>query len=200
MENDFVIITERTAISLDQLMNFTITLYEAHCYTQVQLSRDFITKLLKELYAVPEKTEYIQRQIVRATKILETIEKSNANESKSWLDDERLALLNGTTQLFVDLNALAKSNDTASETVIMKKVVDNAELQVLFNHVDELVKTTERNYSAVLCQFFRFLGDEERKSFPIITNLYDEYQTASLEGKFKIILKLYEMFNHYKNK
>ncbi|XP_011182126.2 uncharacterized protein LOC105212063 [Zeugodacus cucurbitae] len=200
MENDFVIITERTAITLDQLMNFTITLYEAHCYTQVQLSRDFITKLLKELNAVPEKTEYIQRQIVRATNILETIEKSNANESKSWLDDERLALLNGTIQLFVDLNALTKSNDTASETVIMKKVVDNAELQVLFNYVDELVKTTERNYSAVLRQFFRFLGDEERKSFPIITNLYDEYQTASLEGKFKIILKLYEMFSHYKNK
>lgn len=194
------VILETAVITLDQLMNFTISLTDAHCHTQIQLSHDFITKMLKELNALPEKTEYIQKQIVRVTSIFETIRKSNLIESNSCLCEERLAILDGTTQLFVDLNALAKSDDSTSETVIMKKVLDNADLQVLFKHVNELVKTTERNFSAVFHQFFRFLGEEERKVFPILSNLYEEYQTTSLEGKFKNMLKLYEMFNYYKHK
>lgn len=194
------VILETTVITLDQLMNFTISLTETHCYTQIHLSHDFTTRMLKELNALPEKTEYIQTQIKRATNILESIEKSASNESNCWLGEERLALLDGATQLFVDLNAIAKSEEATSDTVIIKKVLDKADLQVLFKHVDDLVKTTERNFSAVFHQFFRFLGDDERKAFPNLRNLYDEYQTHSMEGKFKNILKLYEMFNYYKYK
>ncbi|XP_018787011.1 PREDICTED: uncharacterized protein LOC108967842 [Bactrocera latifrons] len=194
------VILETTVITLDQLMNFTIGLTEAHCHTQIHLSHDFITRLLKELNALPEKTEYIQAQIQRVTNILESIDMNSLNESNSWLSDERLALLDGTTQLFVDLNAIAKSEEATSDTVIIKKVLDKADLQVLFKHVDDLVNTTDRNFGAVFHQFFRFLGDEERKAFPNLSLLYDEYQTNSLEGKFKNMLKLYEMFNYYKHK
>ncbi|XP_019847999.2 uncharacterized protein LOC105232380 isoform X2 [Bactrocera dorsalis] len=132
------VILETTVITLDQLMNFTISLTEAHCRTQIQLSHDFITRMLEELNALPEKTEYIQAQIERVTNILKSIDKSSSNESNSWLSEERLALLDGTTQLFLELNAIAKSEEASSDTVIIKKVLDKADLQVLFKHVDDL--------------------------------------------------------------
>nr|XP_036215871.1 uncharacterized protein LOC106622180 isoform X2 [Bactrocera oleae] len=138
------VILETTVITLDQLMNFTISLTEAHCYTQIHLSHDFITRMLKELNTLPEKTEYIQTKIERATNILESIEKSASNESNCWLGEERLALLDETTQLFVDLNAIAKSEEATSDTVIIKKLLDKADLQVLFKHVDDLEMMSEK--------------------------------------------------------
>ncbi|XP_004534955.1 uncharacterized protein LOC101452195 [Ceratitis capitata] len=192
-------IAQLPVITFSQLMIFTFNLTEEHCRKQTQLSHDFIVKMQNELSLLPERSAYIEALNVRLNNILALTSKTDLNKAENLMKGDRLELLGLTAHLFAELHSIAKSENDTSDVRILKQVFEKTDLQGMLDEVKELVPTTVANFTKVYDKFWKFFDDEQRKDFPELNEMAEEYYGASLEGKFRCILNLYEMFNRHNN-
>ncbi|XP_036321717.1 uncharacterized protein LOC118735844 [Rhagoletis pomonella] len=159
----------------------TLDLMQAHTNTLIQEEGQFLANLLAEFEALPDKTAYIEELIPQLRSILARRNKLDLHDLSAPAVYEKAVILSGIVKLFADFERKAQSDDNSSETVLLKEVIHNLDLDGLNERIGKSLKEAIQKFTVIYEQFWNSLGEDEKKEHPVLSEWYTSFLAKESE-------------------